>query len=210
MKKTLEEKLQMCKEHVDEGKSISHVCELHGTVDKDDFKYYVNLYKRYGETPFINRENGVYRRNTKLLAISRVKNGESLRKVSLDLGLINYKILSDWVKKYNTKGEQAIQDTHPRKNYLNEDARYKKMIDKKLREENERLKAEIDFIKKSQSLAKKLEELTTKEKVKAVNELRTKYELKVLLEITKIPLSVYYYQVKAIKNEVNKYEEIEK
>lgn len=26
----------MCKEHVDEGKSISHVCELHGTVDKDD------------------------------------------------------------------------------------------------------------------------------------------------------------------------------
>lgn len=29
MIKTLEEKLQMCKEHVEEGKSISHVCELH-------------------------------------------------------------------------------------------------------------------------------------------------------------------------------------
>lgn len=210
MKKTLEEKLQMCKEHVDEGKSISHVCELHGTIDKNDFKYYINLYKRYGDSPFINRENGVYRRDTKLLAISRVKNGESLRQVSLDLGLINYKILNDWVKKYNTEGEQAIQDTYPRKNYLDEDARYKKMIDKKLKEENERLKAEIDFLKKSQSLAKKLEGLTTKEKVKIVNELRTKYELKVLLEMTKIPLSVYYYQVKAIKNEINKYEEIEK
>ncbi len=34
---------------------------------KDDFKYYINLYKRYGEKLFINRENSVYRRNTKLL-----------------------------------------------------------------------------------------------------------------------------------------------
>ena len=32
MKKTLEEKLQMCKEHVEEGKSLSHICEL------NDFK----------------------------------------------------------------------------------------------------------------------------------------------------------------------------
>lgn len=28
MKKMIEEKLQMCKEHVEEGKSLSHVCEL--------------------------------------------------------------------------------------------------------------------------------------------------------------------------------------
>ena len=210
MQITLKEKLEMCKEHVIEKKSLSHICEIHNYKNIDDFKYAVNLYKRYGETPFINRENGVYRRNTKLLAISRIKNGESLRTVSIDLGLINYKILSDWVKKYNDEGEQSIQDTYPRKNYLNEDERYKKHIDKKLKEENERLKAEIDFLKKSQSLAKKLEELTTKEKVKVVNELRTKYELKVLLEITDIPLSVYYYQCSSIKNEVNKYEEIEK
>ncbi|MDE5830667.1 MAG: hypothetical protein K2H53_03150, partial [Clostridia bacterium] len=192
MKKTLEEKLQMCKEHVEEGKSLSHICELHEYHNIDEIKYAVNLYKRYGEKPFLNREQNVYRRDTKLLAISRIKNGESLRKVSLDLGLVNYKILSDWVKKYNNEGEQSIQDTYPRKNYLNEDDRYKKMIDKKLKEENERLKAEIDFLKKSQSLARKLEELTTKEKVNVVNELRTKYELKVLLEMAKIPLSVYY------------------
>lgn len=29
MKKTLEEKLKMCKEHVEEGKTLSHVCESH-------------------------------------------------------------------------------------------------------------------------------------------------------------------------------------
>lgn len=79
------------------------------------------------------------------------------------------------------------------------------MIDQKLKEEN----AEIDSLKKSLSLAKKLEELITEEKAKVVNELRIKYELKVLLEITKISLSVYYYHVKSIKNKINKYEKIE-
>ena len=78
MKKTLEEKLKMCKEHVEEGKSLSHVCELHEYKNVDELKYAVNLYKRYGHKPFLNREQNVYRRDTKLLAISRIKNGESL------------------------------------------------------------------------------------------------------------------------------------
>ena len=76
MKKTLEEKLQMCKEHVEEGKSLSHISELHDYRNIDEIKYTVNLYKRYGEILFLNREQNVYRRNTKLLAISRIKNGE--------------------------------------------------------------------------------------------------------------------------------------
>ncbi|MCI9233159.1 MAG: hypothetical protein HFH08_01015 [Bacilli bacterium] len=45
MKKTIEEKLQMCKEHVIEGKSLSLVCELYNTKNIDDLKYLVNLYK---------------------------------------------------------------------------------------------------------------------------------------------------------------------
>jgi hypothetical protein len=53
------------------------------------------LYKEHGEKIFVKRENGVYRKDTKLLAISRVKNGESIRKVSVDLGLIEPGILSD-------------------------------------------------------------------------------------------------------------------
>lgn len=57
------------KKHVEEGKSISHVCELYKTKDKDNFKYYINLYKRYGEKPFINREKVVYRRYTKSSAV---------------------------------------------------------------------------------------------------------------------------------------------
>ena len=49
MKKTLEEKLQMCKEHEEEGKSLSHICELHNNMNKDGLKYMINLYKRREE-----------------------------------------------------------------------------------------------------------------------------------------------------------------
>lgn len=207
MKLTLEEKLEIVKEHIYEHTSISHLNEKYG-IDKDSLKYYINLYKKHGENVFLDRQVGKFGRNTKLHAIERILNGESLRTVSVDLGLINYKILSDWVKKYKNEGSDAIQDTYPRKNYLNEDERYKKNIDKKLKEENDRLKAEIDFLKKSQSLTQKLEELTTKEKVNVVNELRNKYELKVLLEMSNIPLSVYYYHIKKSKETEDKYKEI--
>jgi transposase InsO family protein/transposase-like protein len=208
MKLTMQDKLEICKEHIIEGKTLSHISERYDNFPTSSIKYMVKLYKKHGEELFISRERRIYRRDTKLLLINRVKNGESIRSVAVDYGLTDPKILADWIKIYSNEGEQRIQDTHPRKNYLKEDERYKKTVDSKLEEENIRLKAEIEYLKKSQSLAKKLEDLTTKEKVKVVSELRTKFELKVLLEITNIALSVYYYNVKAIKNKVNKYEDI--
>lgn len=57
--KNFRRKLKMCKEHVEEGKSLSHVCELHEYKNIDKLKYAVNLYKRYGEKPFLNREQNV-------------------------------------------------------------------------------------------------------------------------------------------------------
>lgn len=210
MKLTNNIKLKMCDEHLIQRKSLSHICEEYGTKDISKLKYWVNLYKKHGEKVFLDRSDGVYRRDTKLLSIARVKNGESIRSVSLDLGLIDPSILRDWIKKYDEYGEKSIQDTYPRKNYLLEDEKYKEKIDKSLKEENERLRAEIDFLKKSQSLARKIEELTTKDKAKVVNELRTKYNLKVLLNITKMASSVFYYQLDSIKKSGNKYEEIEK
>jgi len=162
MQITNKEKLQMVKLHVNEGLSLSHACEKYKYKDTGRLKYWVNLYKLHGEDIFLDRTEKVYRRDSKLLAISRVKNGESIRAVAVDFGLIEAGILSDWIQKHDNEGEQAIQDTYPRKSYLNKDERYKKTIDKKLKEENERLKAEIEYLKKSQSLAQKLEDLTTK------------------------------------------------
>ena len=119
------EKLNMCKEHVIDKKTISHVSERYGNYSLGNLKYLINLYKRYGDKPFVDRENGVYQRNTKLIAIKRVKTGESIRSVALDLKLIDPSILRDWIKKYDKTGEESIQDTYSRKNYLNDEERYK-------------------------------------------------------------------------------------
>ena len=96
MRITNSEKLKMVLEHVSDGKSLSHISERYGNYDTSRIKYYVNLYKKYGEKPFINRKDGVYKRNTKLLLINRVKNGESIRAVALDFGLIDPRVLGDW------------------------------------------------------------------------------------------------------------------
>lgn len=144
------------------------------------------------------------------MAIQQVLAGRSLRSVSIDLGLIDPAILRDWVKKYKVAGEEAIQDTYPRANYLLKDERFKSVVDKKIAAENERLRAEINYLKKSQSLVKRLEGATVQEKVKIVEELRTKYSLSILLDITRMASSVYYYHLKAMRQTINKYEEVEK
>jgi len=128
MRITNSEKLKMVLEHVSDGKSLSHISERYGNYDTSRIKYYVNLYKKYGEKSFINRKDGVYKRDTKLLMINRVKHGESIRSVALDFGLIDPRILGDWVTLYKESGEDRIQDTYPRKSHLNKDERYKANI----------------------------------------------------------------------------------
>lgn len=116
MKISMEDKLKMCEEHVIEKKTISHISERYGNFDIGKIKYLVKLYRKFGKRPFLDREIKRYKRDTKLLLISRVKNGESIRSVALDFGLIDPSILGDWIKKYDKDGEQAIQDTFSRKN----------------------------------------------------------------------------------------------
>jgi transposase-like protein len=163
MRITQEIKLKMVEDHLLRGKTLSHISESYENYDVSNIKYYVNLYKKHGSEVFLNREDKVYRRNTKLLSISRVIEGtESIRSVAIDLGLSDPTILADWIRKYQNEGEQSIQDKYPRKNYVLKDERARNIVDKKLKEENERLRAEIAYLKKSQSLTQKLEGATKK------------------------------------------------
>ncbi|XMB67347.1 IS3 family transposase [Mycoplasmatota bacterium zrk1] len=208
MRYTLKEKLKMCIEHVEEHKSLSHVSERHNNYDLSSLKYLVALYMTYGEKPFIQRKIRSYRRDTKLLAIGRVETGESIRSVALDFELIDPSILGDWVKIYRTKGEEAIKDTHSRRAYMSEEERNKYKVDKALKEENERLRAEIEYLKKSQSLIQKLKKVTNRDKAAIVTELRKDFSLKVLLDVTAMASSVYYYNVNKLKENKDNYIEI--
>ncbi|MEG1142414.1 MAG: hypothetical protein RSE41_08240 [Clostridia bacterium] len=47
MKITMKDKLEMCEEHILEGKTLSHVCERHNYKDTGKLKYWINLYKKH-------------------------------------------------------------------------------------------------------------------------------------------------------------------
>jgi hypothetical protein len=182
----------MVLEHLHEGKSYSYLGNKY-QFDIPKLKYIVKLYLQHGETPFQDRQKQTHRRDTKLLAISRVDKGESIRQVACDLGLLDPGILTDWIELYRLKGEGAIQDTNARRNYRNEDERYKETIDQELVEKVTKLEAEIGYLKKSQSLALNLESLTAKRKSEIITELRKDYTLETLLAMSLLPASVYHY-----------------
>lgn len=128
MRITMKEKLKMCDEHLNKGISLSHLSEQYHNYPVASIKYLVKLYRKHGRKPFFERDKKeVYKRDTKLMAIQQVLSGRSLRSVSIDLGLIDPAILRDWVKKYKVEGEEAIQDTYPRANYLLKEERFKKV-----------------------------------------------------------------------------------
>ena len=209
MRLTLEEKLEMVKKHEIDSKSISHVSEEYDNYSISNLKYLIQLYRKAGDEVFLDRSRRKYQRDTKLLAIKRVKSGESIRQVSLDLNLLDPSILEDWIKLYDSKGLESIKDTYARGNYLTKDKRAKQIVDQALIEENNKLKAEIEYLKKSQSLTQKLNNVTNKEKAKIVTELRKDYDLKVLLKISGLSSSTYYYNLNVSKwIKPDKYKEI--
>jgi transposase-like protein len=209
MRLTFEDRLKMCEDHVLRGKSLSHISEQNGNYDITNLKYLINLYKKFGSEVFLNREDIVYYRDTKLMAIARVQAGkESLRSIALDLGLPDPTILAGWIKVHKAKGEAGVQDTYPRKNYVLKDESAKQIVDKKLAEENERLRAEIEYLKKSHSSTQRLEGVTSREKARIVTELRKEFKLEVLLAISGMASSVYYYHVEAEKERMDHYAEV--
>jgi hypothetical protein len=77
MRLTLKERLALVLEHLHEGKSYSYLGKKY-QFDTPKLKYMVKLYLQHGETPFQDWQKQAKRRDTKLLAISRVDKVESI------------------------------------------------------------------------------------------------------------------------------------
>ena len=150
MKTTLEEKLRCVKLHLIDGLSFDEVSKTYG-VDRTTLKYCCNLYQRYGDKAFkVSNERRDYTRKEKLRIIKIIISGEkSYREVALDMMLTNPKIISDWVRKFQREGEEAIKDTYSREAYKHHDDKVLEKEYKKLLEDLERTKAENEYLKKS-------------------------------------------------------------
>ena len=150
---TRETKLEIVKRHVEDGVTLKQLSEEYG-IHASHIKYYVALYRRHGDSVFTN-EGGLktYTREYKLKAIKRYINGnESMRSIAVDLGLTDPTILRDWVKKYRSGGEDAIQVSTGRKNYLLHEDRQDKIASDELKARIKYLEAENEYLKKSYSL----------------------------------------------------------
>lgn len=154
MKLTLEERLRNVKLHLDENIPIHKVAKENGQ-DVGSLKYFVALYKRWGEKAFVGKqERRPYPREMKLKAIKEhFEHGKSFRSIAIDLMLTEPGIVSDWVKLYKEKGEEAIKDTYSRESYKHHDDKVLEKEYKKLLEDLERTKAENEYLKKSFPLA---------------------------------------------------------
>ena len=72
------------------------------------------------------------------------------------------------------------------------------------------MKAELEYSKKIESRCSSKEESTTEEKVNVVSELRLKYDLKILLKISDLARSTYYYTLSKTNKDGKNKEIIEK
>lgn len=156
MKYTIKQRLEIAKEHVDNGIPL-HELEKKYDYHASHIKYSCELYRRYGDKAFENRgESRTYTRELKLKVINEIlTTGKSCRQASLDLMLTDHKIVEDWVRKYKNEGESAIKDTHSRSHYLLYEERLDTEANKKLLERLEYLEAENEYLKKSYALIQK-------------------------------------------------------
>lgn len=156
MKMTMAVRLKMAKEYFETHIPYSKLVIKYKT-DKAKVQYYVKLYERYGEDPFTDKqEKRIYTREEKLKAIQRVISKEkSCRQAALDMAMPNPHVVQDWVRKYMTEGEAAIQVSRGRKRYMLHEDRQKYLANKELNEKLQALQLENEYLKKSLVLISK-------------------------------------------------------
>lgn len=149
MKNSRETRLKAVKEHLDDGLTIKEVALKYG-IDPGRIKFYVALYRRHGEKPFLKSLSGkqTFTREQKLEMIRRNLAGESGYSLALELGSTDQTVIRDWVRLYETGGEEAIKTTKSRKNYVLKDERSQIKAHKKIVKRNEYLEAENEVLKK--------------------------------------------------------------
>lgn len=146
MKLTREQKLQMVKEHLEEGIPLSEIAKKYN-YDITNVKYQCALYRRHGPSAFIDEGIKKYTRDEKLKAIKRNKSGESIRQIALDMGLSDASIIRDWVRLYDKNGEIGIKDTNSRSHYLLHEDRLDEIALDSMHDRMRYLEAENEYLK---------------------------------------------------------------
>ena len=172
MKYSMDQKLKMVHEYLDNKASTLQLSKKYG-YDLSKIKYMIKLYQTHGAAPFDERQaDRVYTREEKLIAIRAVLSKEkSTRQVALEMAVPNPHTVQDWVRKFQQEGEDAVQPSRGRKQYMLHPDRQKYLANKEMNERLKALELENDYLKKSLALISKKNK-QSKKKSKLLTNLR--------------------------------------
>ena len=172
------------------GMSFPSIKSKYG-INKSGVEYLVRLIDKHGFDILRTNENKPYSSNEKERILNRILiDNESILSVSIDEGLAAKGMLNNWLKKYRENGYNIVERKRGRPTMKNE---FKPKKNETIEEENERSKKE--------SIVK----ARVEEKVNVVSELRLIYPLMILLQVSGLAKSVYYYTLYKIdKDDKNK------
>ena len=148
MKRTYKQKLQMCKDHL-KGLSYISISKKYG-ISKRKFEYIWLLYSKHG-LKSLKHKYTHWTRTQKQQAITRVLYGESVRSVSLEMGISDSGTISRWVKEYREngytiverkRGRRPMNKSSPKRKISAQDERLKQ-----LEKENLELRIENEYLK---------------------------------------------------------------
>ncbi|MCI6349419.1 MAG: IS3 family transposase [Tenericutes bacterium] len=206
-KLSYEDKINIYQERKN-GNAISNISKKYN-VRKNVIEYLVRLIDKHGYDVLRISKNRTFTSYEKEQIINRVLlNNESACSVAIDEGLLSQGMLQNWIKNYKENCYNIVErkrgrSTMPKVTNKKENETDKEKI-KRLEEENLYLKAELEYSKKLRAVvqARKNQQ---KEKVNVVSELRLKYSLSILLKVSGLAKSVYYYTLsKTDKDDKNK------
>lgn len=134
-----------------EGIPLSTISKRYSTT-VDNIQFLERLIDKHGFEILNKRKS--YKRYEKEQAINRVINGESIISVAIDEGIKSKSMLSHWVQKYKENGYNIVERERGRPAMKKES---KKTVNKEtIEEENKRLKEENLYLKAELEYSKKL------------------------------------------------------
>ena len=154
MKRRRSDWLKYVKMYVDNGVPTDVIAKKY-KLDASHLKHKIKVYMIHGESPFTDeQEKRIYTREEKLKAIKTVLSGEkSGRQMAAEIGTPDSDTVNEWIKLYKKKGEDGIQTSWGRKNYMLHKERQRYLADKEIKAKCKHLEEENEFLKKSLALA---------------------------------------------------------
>jgi transposase len=153
-KLSYEDKINIYNENKNNG--VSHLTlSKKYNVKKCLIQYLICLIDKHGIDILRTTKNKNHSKLEKEMAINRVLiKGESAWSVAIDIGLLNYGMLQNWISKYKENGYNIVErkrgrsPTMPKKEFKPKSKETIEEENERLRKENLYLKAELEYSKK--------------------------------------------------------------